>query len=160
MTDTPIEYIRYAADSALVVPNLINLRPVTTTMVVSSWSGSRQGLGTETITSTLLTNGPSDGYTCNPRYRQVTAKEIAVSNGLLRDRDVVVGPLVFPYNVDFAQGGFNPLNWAPQATGANEIYFLLQGPDIPLTGVRYKLLHTVTDKNVMYRLYLRSTAAL
>jgi hypothetical protein len=174
MTDTPIEFIRFSSDSALFVPSLIGMRPISVQLTISTWSGSRQGLGTETVDPVLqVTNGPTydgyevdytyppDGYTrCNPRFRQVTAKEIAVSNGLLRDRDICIGPLCYTYDVTFATGGYDPLSFSPPILPTMEIYFLLQGPDLPASGVRYRLLYTKTDRNVMFRLYLRAVGAL
>jgi hypothetical protein len=109
---------------------------------------------------------PPDGYViCNPRYRQVTAKEVAVSNGRLRDRDVVIGPLVYPYSVELggmtATGGFDPLLWAPPIVPTMDgPYFLLQGPDFPVNGVRYKLLNTQTQRTVTYKLYMRAVDAI
>lgn len=161
--NTPLDYIRAAEDCALTVPAQVDLRPYTVTLYLSSWSGIRQGLGTETVTQTPLYNysfaqalsGLSDGYV-NVKFRQVNSREIALSGGLLKDQDVVIGHLVFPYQTQFATGGTDPLlfSTAPNV-GAN--YINVQGPNIPVGGRFYKKIWDLTDKNVSYLIYLRAT---
>ena len=154
MSGQPLDFIKYAADVALGVPNLLQLRPYTTTLNTISWSGSRPGLGSATIVSNSVYN---DGY-INPRFRQVTREEVVLSGGVLRDQDVVIGPFVFPYSTPFATGGLDPLTFNPTLSNTCEFYINIMGPNFPAAGLQFKKIWDDTQKNVMYRVYLRSTS--
>lgn len=166
MTGQPLDSIRFAADQALTVPAQIDLRPYTVTLNTLSWSGDRPGVGTLTQTSVVVYNGdgytnfvPNDGYVA-PRFRQVTREEVVLSAGILRDQDVVIGPFVFPYDDGFGEsGGLDPLVFSPSITITDEFYINIQGPNFPVGGLQFKKIWDNTQRNVMYRVYLRNTAA-
>lgn len=156
MTNTPIEYIRYAADQALSVPNQINLRPYTVTISTVTWTGERVGLGTSTDGYTIVSNSNS----VNVRFRQVNKQDIVLSGGKLKDQDVVIGPIVFPYTTTIGTGGIDPAIFSPSADGyASEVYINVQGPNFPAGGSYFKKIYDNSERNVMYRVYLRNTAA-
>jgi hypothetical protein len=162
MTGTPLDAVRYAADVGLSAPAVFPGRPYVVTLNQTVWlnvpTGGGPGLGTPT-----LVNQQVLGYSgANPNFRQVTKEEIALSGGLLKDQDVVLGPLVFPYNTynavtaTGATGGIDPLTFSQVANGPSELYFNVQGPNQPSAGENYKKIWDTTDRQVMYRLYLRS----
>lgn len=154
MTNTPIEYIRYAADQALSVPNQINLRPYTITLTTITWSGERPGLGTSTDGYTIVRNA----NLVNVRLRQVSKQEIVLSNGQLKDQDVVIGPIVFPYSTTVGSGGLDPAVFSSVST-SEELYINITGPNFPSGGSYFKKIYDTADRTVLYRVYLRNTAA-
>jgi hypothetical protein len=156
MAGTPIDFIRYAADQALAVPAQINLRPYTVTVNTLTWDGDRPGVGNLTQTSTPIYN---DGY-INPRFRQVTREEVVLSAGVLRDQDVVIGPFVFPYDDGLGDtGGLDPLTFSPPISITTEFYINIVGPNFPTGGLQFKKIWDNSERSVMYRVYLRNTAA-
>lgn len=157
MPGTPIDFIRFAADQALSVPNLLNLRPYSVTLNTTLWSGARPGLGTSHTASQFVFN---DGYV-NPRYRQVSRQEVVLSAGALRDQDVVIGPFVFPYDTGLGQtGGLDPMTFSPSVIPlTTEFYINIQGPNFPISGLNFKKIWDDTQRSVIYRVYLRNTAA-
>ena len=156
MAGTPIDFIRYAADQALAVPALIDLRPYTVTLNTLTWDGDRPGVGNLTQVSTPVYN---DGYV-NPRFRQVSREEIVLSGGALRDQDVVIGPFVFAYDDGLGDtGGLDPLTFNPTITPVMEFYINITGPNFPVGGLQFKKIWDNSERNVLYRVYLRNTAA-
>jgi hypothetical protein len=152
-----IDSIRFAADVALGVPSLIGLRPYSMSLETLTWSGDRPGIGTLITTSVPLYN---DGYV-NPRFRQVSKQEVVLSGGVLKDQDVVIGPFVFPYNDGLGDvGGTDPLSFSPPTNSlVTEFYINIQGPNFPIGGSQFKKIWDNSERNVMYRVYLRNTAA-
>lgn len=154
MSNTPIEYIRYAADQGLAVPNQINLRPYTITLTTITWTGERPGLGTSTDGYTIVRNALS----VNVRLRQVSKQEIVLSGGQLKDQDIVIGPIVFPYSTTIGSGGLDPMVFST-ANPSEELYINIDGPNYPTGGSYFKKIYDTSDRTVMYRVYLRNTAA-
>lgn len=154
MSNTQIEYIRRASDLALAVPNQIQLRPYTLTLVKSSWTGARPGLGTKTDGYTSLQNLAS----VSVRLRQVTKQDIILSGSLLQSQDLKIGPFVFPYVTDIGSGGTDPLLFSQPDTPTSQHYIKITGPNLPTNGNFYsKIGDDSNDKNVCYYLYLRNT---
>jgi len=158
--NTPIDYIRFAADQALYTPSLINLRPYTIQLETHVWSGKRQGLGNEIITNIDTLNGSTVGGIgqCPPRLRQVTSKEVSVSNGQLRDRDLKIGPFIQTYAIDGASGGYDPLFFEPPVISPTELYISVSGPDYP-SQIRYKITSVKADTRVVFYIFIRATDA-
>lgn len=153
MSNQPLDFIKFAAAKALAVPNLIQLRPHTVTLIAITWSGDRPGTGTKTTVQTTILN---DGYV-NPKFRQVSKEDIVLSGGLLRDQDIIIGPFVFPFDAGTNTGGLEPLTFSP--ANASEVYFNVEGPNFPAGGVKYKKIYDNSEKNVLYHIYLRAVAA-
>ena len=156
----PIEWIRYAADQALAVPNLLQMRPYYLTIYNVSWDGARQGVGNKTTTTIPIVN---DGYV-NARFRQVSKEDIVLSGGFLSDKDDVIGPICFPYVVQVPvvgfpviSGGIDPISFSTPSLPNAELYLNIQGPNFPEGGSFFKKIYDQTDKNVMFRIYLRAT---
>ena len=162
MVGAPIEMIRYAADVGLRVPDLLGLRPYHMEIHFTEWAG-RPGVGVPTVSTFRLTNGSvQDGYV-NPRFRQVTKQEIVLSGNLLQDQDIVIGPLLFPYDTGMGEtGGIDPDIFSdPIASvgSVTEMYINITGPNLPAAGNNYKKIWDATDRNVIYRVYLRNTGS-
>jgi hypothetical protein len=166
MAGSQIDSIKFAADAALSVPNLIDLRQYSVTLNTVIWSGARPGLGTVTNISVPVFNfdgyfegQPNDGYV-NPKFRQVNKQEIVLSGGVLKDQDVVIGPFVFPYDDGLGDsGGLDPTVFSPQISMTTEFYINIQGPNFPVGGSNFKKIWDNTQLNVMYRVYLRNTGS-
>lgn len=156
MAGTVIDFIRFAADQVLTVPDQLQLRPYQVILNTLTWSGDRVGVGTLTPSSQQVFNKG----TVNPRFRQVSKEEIALSGGILRDQDIVIGPFCFPYDDGLGDtGGYDPLIFTPPASASVEFYINIQGPNFPSGGLQFKKIWDTTDRNVMYRIYLRNVAA-
>lgn len=159
--NTPLDYITYASDVGLSVPQEINLRPYTILLETHTWSGARQGLGNEIVSSVSAVNGPISGIPlpqCTPRVRQVTTREVALSGGFLRDRDLNIGPISYPYNVTFDSGGTDPLLFQPAIANNIEFYITLDGPDYA-ADIRYKVIQVLTGKRCFFNVIVRATDA-
>jgi hypothetical protein len=154
MAGTVIDNIRFAADQALSVPAQINLRPYTVTLTTITWSGDRQGVGNNTDGYQVVTNF----NLISPRFRQVSKQEVVLSGGVLKDQDVVIGPFCFPYDDGYGNtGGLDPTVFSPSTTNI-DFYINVQGPNFPSGGSYFKKIWDNTQRNVMYRVYLRNTA--
>ena len=151
--DTPLDYIREATDSALYAPQGIGARLFQVNLVTNVWSGSRPGLGTKTQTITPVYNTlVFTGQQIYVRCRQVTDKDIVLSQGLLKDIKWIVGPIVLPYVTDATSGGYD-INLFQQDAANQQSYILIQGPGLPAAGQLCKKVSDKTDHIVMYTLY-------
>ena len=162
-----LNYIRAALDRSLCVPNLLNLRPYTISLVTrtsTALPSGRKSPGTGIVSETdfVLYNGPTypDGYTLHvsPRYRQVDMKDV-VLGGVLRDVTAKIGPFVFPYTTDDGygvSGGIDPLMFSVASGVGTELFLKISGPNYP-EPILYKKFSAVTDKNVMYYVYVHAT---
>lgn len=154
--DQPLDSIKYAADQALSVPNVLQLRPYTITIKTITWTGETVGEGTSTTTSQVITNANN----INVRFRQVDKRDIALSGGILKDQDVKIGPIVFPYSITgVGSGGTDPTVFSPTSNNVSEVYINITGPNMPSNGSNYKKIYDTTERNVLYRVFLRNTAA-
>jgi len=155
MSNQPIDAIRFGADIGLSAAGQIQLREYTTTIKTTSWSGGRPGLGTA-VNQTIAVVGYSGVHA---KIRQVSKQEVMLSGGTLKDQDVVLGPICLPYQTTFGvTGGMSPSLFSPAPNGANEMFINIQGVNMPTGGANFKKIYDETDKNAVYRVYLRSTA--
>lgn len=151
MTDV-IQELRYAADQVLRVPAIVGLRNEVF-LVQNTWSGTGVPNSGNTKTQVITPLMNVDGYI---NAVQVSANDIALSGGLLKDRDWVIGPIVHPYVATFGSGGTDIANFQPKkAFNAVESYVWLKGPGLPASGSYFKKIYDSSDKSIMYRVYIR-----
>jgi len=134
------------------IPGIFGLRLFKVTVLVTTWSGSRIGEGTETVVSRrVLTVGEKKQF---PKVRKVTQSDIIASGGLYSAQDLVVEPLTPEY-----KGGGIPVQWIdpPQLSGPTEVIFIVEGPGQPTNGGRYKRIEGGTDRAFHYGIVLRHT---
>jgi len=149
-----IDDIKYAMDTVLAIPYDLGLRPYRVFLTKIQYTGTRPGLGTRTRTDTEILIG--DGY---PIVRQVSAKDVFASGGLLNDKDFKM-VLIDPYNTGTYFGGSDDtLLWNPPVDGYNsQIYFHIYGKGFPTDGQYFKKKYAKEDCNLVTELYLEAVA--
>lgn len=149
---------RYAADLMLQVPNVSGHRKYQVDLVVvTTVGGDRPGHGgTKTVSITPLTNGPN---AVNVRAKQVSDRDVVLSNNMLDDKDWVIGPFAFPYNVGTVSGGFDPVNFTQTGSDPLELWIRIQGDGMAPGGSFFKKIWDQMDRHVVYRIFIRSNGA-
>lgn len=147
-----LDYLRYAADLALTAPNQVGVRSFQVFLVRNTWvGGARPGLGTKQQSVLPLVNG-SDGYV---NVRQASSKDVALSGGLLKDRDWIIGPLVHPYVTEFGSGGTAiSVFQSTKNPDPIESYIWILGQGLPAGGSYFKKTHDESVKSIMYRIFV------
>jgi hypothetical protein len=120
----------------------LGLRVYSVNLQVATWSGSRVGQGTKTVSPLTFTNtaGLSGDPLPNVRVRQLSRKEVVASGGLYTDRDFKVGPMTPAFAATLAQygGGYTDQQIDPLATSTpTEIIWNVMGPSIPPGGASF-----------------------
>jgi hypothetical protein len=157
--DTPLDYIREAADSALYSPNAINARLFEVHLVTTVWDGDRPGLGNKTVTSVPVYNTlVFTGQQVYVRCRQVTVQDVVLSQGLLKDIQWIVGPIVLPYATDAVSGGYD-INLFQQDNKNQQSHILLKGPGLPSQGQVCKKASDETDHITVFKLFCKNTGS-
>lgn len=146
---TQRDSLRRIANRARAIPGAqFGLRPYTVSVTTISWTGDHPGEGTETVTTTAITELGQP-----PRVRQLSSEELAL--GSLPRGTVEVGPVT----PDYAGGGtsWSTLTGGGVAAGA-EFFFTLTGPEFP-TGARFVLAGSTSDRALGYRVTLKPMSA-
>jgi hypothetical protein len=130
------------------IPGLtFEMRPYTVHVRVTTWSGTHPGDGTETATSTAITEAGGQP----PKVRWLSDEEKAL--GTLPDGTVEVGPIT----PDFGSGGTALSVLAPSTAGST-VHYILTGPEHPNGGV-YERAGVRTDRAFHYLLTLKPVSA-
>ena len=138
-----IDAIRGIADELGTTPYTVSVRVVT-------YSGTRVGDGTRTVTDSPVKVA---GGSRNPMVALVTSKDVVASGGLYTATDLKVGPLTPAYaGGGMATGTLDPV----QGTVPTEVYYVVTGPDIPAGGVLYKRVGGEMASATQYFVILRS----
>jgi hypothetical protein len=74
------------------IPTGFGIRLVSLTVRVKTWSGTRVGSGTPTVTDTLIA-GSGGRY----KVRELTVKDVVASGGKYQEGQLRVGPITPPY---------------------------------------------------------------
>jgi hypothetical protein len=103
-----------------------------------------------------------DGY-LNPIIKQINGEQLVLSNGQLTANQIMLGPIVFPYNWNnFAGGTDSALFQPPLGSNSNtQIYVQLRGPGLSPNGNFFEVKQVVL-KNMAafsYRLLLEATSS-
>ena len=141
--------IRPALDKIRGIGGLLGLRPLTVTVTVRTWTGTRAGLGTSSdVTTTLLVNGQ------NPIVKLVSPADVIASGGKLTAGHYLVGPLT----PTFTGGGYAPSAMDPAAVGpAVEVLWRVSGVCLPAGGVECERVSGDTSSALHYSVELRRT---
>jgi hypothetical protein len=126
---------------------LFDMRPYSVAVRVTTWSGSHPGDGTETATSTAITEANGQP----PKVRFLNDEEIAL--GGLPSGSVEVGPIT----PDFPGGGTALSTLAP-ASPASTVHYILTGPEFP-TGAVFERASVRTDRAFHYLITLKPVSA-
>lgn len=106
------------------IPADLGFRPYTVTLRVRTWAGGRVGLpvgSTPDITDTVITPPP--------KVRQLSQREVDASGGRYQMGDFVVSGIVPSFTDGDAYGGFTPAQLQPTPTAAQDVVYLLTGPE-------------------------------
>jgi hypothetical protein len=110
----------------------------------------------------------ADGY-LNPQVRYVSQQEIVLSGNSLKNLDVCMGPIVYPYSTN-GGGGFDSNQFAPNVDlGNTQIYVHIKGGGSSTisnnglnstNGIYCKVIYSIQDSDLSYKVYLRNTNTL
>lgn len=126
---------------------LFEMRPYTVAVRVTTWSGTHPGDGTETATSTPITEANGQP----PKVRFLNDEERAL--GGLPEGTIEVGNIT----PDFPGGG-TALSVLAPATVGSTVHYILTGPEFP-NGAVYERVGVGTDHAFHYTLTLKPVSA-
>ena len=144
------------------LPNMFGLRQYDVSLSVVAWTGSRPGLGTNTVATYPITVNQNKAGNNRPKVAQLSTREVLASAGLYVEGDYRIGPLTPHYvTVDGYAFGTLPgdIEKALQ-TNPQEIFFNLNGPGMsdPTGGDWFKLVKANFANNFHYDIVIRKTA--
>lgn len=166
-----ISPLRFAIDVTQATEAVMGLHKFAVEVItITNTGGIRPGVGgTRVRTDYRLSIGPidffappanSDGY-LNPSFQQVSGRDVILSGNLLTNKDFKLGPLVYPYDTGFYEGGIDILLTNPPMQNNNlQLYFKVTGVGVPESGWYFKRVWGQEDSNLSYTIYLRNTAEL
>jgi hypothetical protein len=136
--------LRAIAHEVRSIPGDLGIRPYTVSVVVTTSAGDEFGEGTQTPTTTAITEANGQP----PKVRWLSGDEIAI--GGYSNDTVEVGPITPDH-----PGGGNALSTiAPEPVGNNPtVRYVLTGPNHP-SGANYRLRDVKHDRAFQYRLVL------
>lgn len=162
MTASPMQFIRYAADLALSQgPANLDVRPYTCNLVVIKEIGAdRPG---HNVSSTSVTITPLLNITSPIRVRRASSRDISLSNALLKDQDLILGPFVFPYNTGTVTGGFDITQFDSSYSDSTQVFIQVAGPGLAPQSDGYayfsKIYDDITQHATCYKIYVRNTGS-
>jgi hypothetical protein len=162
-----IDSLRAAADNGLGVVAATSLSPYTCTVVTVSNDQVNfdDATNTRVRVDTPIYVGSGVGPNLNPHVQYLekwTADATTVlSARALMDLQMMMGPIVYPYNTGYQSGGFNTSNFAPNTITpkAVQVYVWLQGPGLnPINGNYFKVIDIVLNgmDNIFYYVKLQA----
>jgi hypothetical protein len=114
-------------DSLRAIPGELGFRPYEVYVRTTTWSGSRVGQGTRTVSETRLLVGGQ-----NPKVREVRSKDIVAGTSEFVNATWEIGPLT----PEFAGGGVSNSTVNPEKTSTpTTFHFILKGPGLPTDGL-------------------------
>jgi len=144
-----------AIDTIRGIPNLFGMRLYGASVLVRTWlgvaPGARPGMPGatsfyDTVTAVKLAQGAAP-----MTVRQVTQQEVIASGGLFQDLDMRLGPITPPYTGSYADNDQISVLDPPVVPGtAQEIFYLLTGPDLGANGAYFKLIKLDVSKPFSY----------
>ncbi len=143
------ERLLSSVDRIRAIPGRFGLHRYQVWVRVTTYSGSRVGVGTATITDTRLLVGGKD-----PHVKEVRSKDIVAGTAELGSAEYDIGPLT----PEFAGGGTltNTINPA-KGTSPGTTEYLLKGPGLPTDGLLCIRVSDDTDRPFRYMVRVRSS---
>lgn len=136
------------------IPGSLGLNPYSVEVIVTTWTGERPGLGTQTQTVTAISENGQ-----NPDVEEISTREILASGGLYRDQDLRVGPITPPWTaIDLSTGGTALTTLDPTLSKGQSVRYRLKGPGLPVAGALYEKVQINTTDPTGYTLVIRKTA--
>lgn len=112
-----------------------------------TWSGTRVGEGTVTLTDTRILNNGQDPHVLVKKSEDQIA-------GLVDSIQFEVGPIT----PEFPGGGTTPATLDPTQTATpTDFVYVVKGPGLPATGVECKKVRDTMDRPFRYMVWLQST---
>ena len=133
---TFIDSIRAAADNAagIIAAKEMSNYQVTLVNVVEDQVDFDSSAAARTRTDTLITVGNAIGPNLNPHVHYMNYKTVnnginVLSGAALTNMELMLGPLIFPYNAGYQTGGIDPALFQPGPTAAHNtsIYVKVTG---------------------------------
>ena len=133
---TFIDSIRAAADNAagIIAAKEMSNYEITLVNVINDQVNFDDSSSTRIRTDTRLTVGNAVGTNLNPHIHYLPYKTInnginILSGAALTNMELMLGPLIFPYDAGYQKGGIDPSLFQPGPTAANNtsIYVKIMG---------------------------------
>jgi hypothetical protein len=162
-----IDTLRAAEDNGFGIVAYKELSPyqVFLVNVINDQVNFNDSAATRVRTDTQITVGTGVGLNLNPHIQylvKMDTNQVSVLAGAaLTDMEIMLGPLAFPYNTGYQSGGFDPANFQPGPTSANntQIYVHILGEGMnQINGNYFKVNEVVLNgmDNIFY--YVKLTA--
>ncbi len=143
------ERLLRSVDRIRAIPGKFGVHRYQVWVRVSTYSGTRVGLGTETVTETRLLVGGRD-----PHVKQTRNKDIVAGTSELEAAEFDIGPLT----PEFFGGGVEPSTINPaKGTSPGTTMYLLKGPGLPSDGLLCQRVYDNTDRPFRYTIRVRSS---
>lgn len=115
-----------------------------------TWTGTRVGLGSSTVTDT---------YLGKPKFRHVSSQDV-VAGSVMGEQMFEVGPFTPSHSQPVSTPdtlAVSPTDLSPAQTGTpTEIYFVVKGPGMPATGALFQRVKDSTEKPFRYTVTIKS----
>jgi hypothetical protein len=158
--------LKYAEDNALAVPSILGIKAYPTYLITvynddigfgDSDSGKSVTAQRLTLADGYRSYAAGDGY-LNPIIKQLDGSQVILSNGMLTSNTLVLGPLVFPYDMAGITGGIDATLFQPASGSANnkQIYIWIQGVGLAPNGNFFEVKEVIIKNmtNLTYKLLL------
>lgn len=136
-------------DDARAIAGELGFRRYQVWVRTTTWSGSRVGLGTKTVTDTRLRVGGQD-----PKVREVTSGDVVAGTPELAFVEFEIGPLT----PQFPGGGVseNTVN-PPKGVSPSTVVFVVKGPGLPADGLICQRIDGDSDRPMRMMLRVRGS---
>lgn len=145
-------------DNAYSVAGSLGLHPYEITVVKVFTTGSRPGVGTRNVVlePLLLANGQ------NPMFKQVSGREVFLSNNQLTDKSYRIGPLVSSYTGSCGSAGgtdSSELNSDStlSSTIKQQLYFRVVGAGMAPSGSFFRIKYRQEDSSLSYVIFVEDS---
>jgi len=139
--------LRRVANSVRAIPNSFGVRPYTVAVVTTASAGDNPGDGTETETTTAITEAGG----APPKVRWLSSEELAV--GGYEAGTVEIGPVT----PDFPGGGTLLSTLAPDPAVNTSVRVVLTGPRFP-SGASFTIAEVKHGRGYNYRLICKRSS--
>ena len=144
------ERLLSSVDRLRAIPGRLGLHRYQVWVRVTTYSGTRVGLGTASVTDTRLLVGGKD-----PHVKEVRSKDIVAGTAELVSMEFDIGPLT----PEFSGGGGTTTDTINPAKGTDPgtTMYLLKGPGLPPDGLLCIRVSDDTDRPFRYMVRVRSS---
>lgn len=165
----PAHALRAAMDEGLAIPSIMGVSEYQSYLIIitNDQINSDDSSNNKVVVTSRLT--VADGYRCwaprdgylNPMLKQMAGEQITISNGQLTNNLLVLGPLVFPYEICCETRGTDPQRFQTVSYQSNntQIYIQIKGLGLSPLGNFFQVKEIKIDDmgSLSYHVLLEAT---